>query len=577
MQEDCRATTYKLIVLLLAAIGIVLYLVSLELAYPVFQNTRLIDPLASIHSLFPIYYIAIAIAAASCVISFISRIGNRVIHLLLLLMLAVMLWYTPYNLAGFVYQPDAPWHAGVAVHMPQISSGEQISESWYAQIFPSSFIVHFSYMEISGIEPLNYISKIFPLISIFLFVLLCYVFISQLFNYRIAFLSLLLAVPGIHYIQLHPSPRSIGVLLMLTALVLLFKKGIASRACVFCLIIVIASSHVISPLILLVFLGAALVASFSTRIGITQAVLVSMIVVCFVSWLLWPSVLAQPDTRMYVQGEVANRQVARLSGVLSDELTTIKHFLLGTSFIYSNIDRLNKVIYILYAFAAAILTVRVLITTYLKQNNIYIWASKLGGLSRSQIFLVISAIVLLILTLLLAAWQHDLAERGLTFVILILSCIIASAGISLQSNKRLKSILLMSVMFLTLTFPVVAYSIDAYTSYPKSEEDGLEFLVYEAGLVDKTLVVVYDSGQLALYLPYPVKTMNPSKDSVTQADLVVFRNTGYYYLAMRVERSFDHNTFITYRDLVKNDDKYNQLYLNSTTEIYGLTETLHDS
>jgi len=51
--------------LLLAATAVVIHLVSLKLAYPVFQNTRLVDPLASMHTLFPLYYIAIAAMAVA--------------------------------------------------------------------------------------------------------------------------------------------------------------------------------------------------------------------------------------------------------------------------------------------------------------------------------------------------------------------------------------------------------------------------------------------------------------------------------------------------------------------------------
>jgi len=59
--EDRRKTA---IILLLAAIAATIYLFSIKLAYPVFQNTRLVDPLAEIHSLPALYYIAIAIVAA---------------------------------------------------------------------------------------------------------------------------------------------------------------------------------------------------------------------------------------------------------------------------------------------------------------------------------------------------------------------------------------------------------------------------------------------------------------------------------------------------------------------------------
>ena len=79
-------------ILLATVVACIIYLVSLKLAYPVFQETRLLDPLAELHSLFPLHWIAIGIIALAGLASFIYRIENRGVHLLLLLLLAVMLW-----------------------------------------------------------------------------------------------------------------------------------------------------------------------------------------------------------------------------------------------------------------------------------------------------------------------------------------------------------------------------------------------------------------------------------------------------------------------------------------------------
>lgn len=57
---------------------------------PGFQNTRLADPLAEIDSLFLLYYVAIALAALSDVACLIWRVGNKHLHILLLMMFAAM-------------------------------------------------------------------------------------------------------------------------------------------------------------------------------------------------------------------------------------------------------------------------------------------------------------------------------------------------------------------------------------------------------------------------------------------------------------------------------------------------------
>ena len=86
----------KIIILLLATIASIVYLISLKLAYPIFQSTRLVDPLAELHSLFPLHYIALGIIALLGAACFIFRISNRGIHILILLLMAIMLWYTPH-------------------------------------------------------------------------------------------------------------------------------------------------------------------------------------------------------------------------------------------------------------------------------------------------------------------------------------------------------------------------------------------------------------------------------------------------------------------------------------------------
>ncbi|MCK4794662.1 MAG: hypothetical protein KAV87_63620, partial [Desulfobacteraceae bacterium] len=207
MADKAESRTRILIILILAVIAGLVYLLSIFLAYSVFQNTRLTDPLAELNSLFPLYYIAIALTALSCIGCLIWRIENKYLHLLLLSLFAVMLWFTPYCLAGFVRLPDGPWHVGVAMQIPQVLDGDPVAFSGYAWSSPGSFIYHYAFLNILGMESTTYISLFFPLFCLSMFVLLCYVFVAKFFSQQVAFLSVLIAIPGLHYIQLHPSPH----------------------------------------------------------------------------------------------------------------------------------------------------------------------------------------------------------------------------------------------------------------------------------------------------------------------------------------------------------------------------------
>ena len=585
MKENTEFQRKTIIILLLSMVAVIIYLVSIKLAYPVFQNTRLTDPLAEMHSLFPLYYIAIALVALAGFFCFACRIENRGVHLLLLMIMAIMLWYTPYYMAGFSRPPDAAKNVGMALYTPDILSGNMVALSGYCANYPSSYIYSWIFMNTTGMEPLSYM-RLFPLLCICIFALLGYTFVSRLFNSRVAFLALLFAIPGMHYIIFHPSAHSIGVLLLLTALALLFHKGIAFRILTFVTIIAVFICHPISPLLLSIFIAAALITSYAGRIGKTQVVLAAMLVVCFVGWFLWLTVplvsTAVPGPSPVAPGSSAtvpgpSPEVSEQAGFIYENITpggftTTRQYLLGTPFIYEGIHRLNLWIYIIYALAAVAGVIYLFLTTCASQKSLKRCLLKFGGLSRSQLFMVLSVTVLLVLTALLAERGHVLIERGLTFIILGLSCLIASIIVRLHYpvviKKFISPVVLVLIFFLTLSFPVVAYSIEAYTNFPASEQAGLKFLGNDVLLKPETLTTT-SSGQLILYTPNFIPVRPPKRDVSKGAKLVMFRSTGYYQTAMRYDLSFENNGFTRYHEAVNSCDRYDGIYTSPTVEIFS--------
>jgi hypothetical protein len=132
-----------------------------------------------------------------------------------------------------------------------------------------------------------------------------------------------------------------------------------------------------------------------------------------------------------------------------------------------------------------------------------------------------------------------------------------------------------AALFLALTFPVVAYSIDAYSSFPKSEEAGLRFLV-ERGALDGKKVATTSVSQLALYdrsllegAAFVEMNERGGYDLVeTAPDLVAFRSTGYYYSAMRFDLSFEDNRYNRELELIESSD-YKKVYDSPTFKIYS--------
>ena len=589
MAYKTDSRTRILIILILAVIAGLVYLLSILPAYSVFQSTRLADPLAELNSLFPLYYVAIGLTALSGVGCLIWRIENKYLHLLLLSLFAVMLWFTPYCLAGYVRLPDGPWHVGVAMQIPQVLDGDPVAFSGNAWLHPGSYIYHYAFLNTLGMEPTTYISLLFPLFCLLIFILLCYVFIAKFISHQVAFLSMLIAIPGLHYIQLHPSPHTIGALLMLTTLLLLIRRGIASKVIAIMAIIAIIISHPTTPLLLSIFLAAALLTNllYSRRIGRTQVALASILLVCFVGWLLWRSFYhASPPaeaTGFQLLYEGADPGATGFQflyeGATQGDFGVAKQYLTGTTFIYGSIHNLNKVIYFLYAIAAIAGILYVMARTYLEKSGIRDWISRIGGLKPSEAVMAFSIPFLLILTFLLAARAACLIETGLTFIILALSCIIASViarSDHFGVNRRIIcSVVVIGLLFLTLSFPAVAYSIDAYSSFPKSEEAGLKFLATSVPLGEKT-ISTNSGAQLALYLQSPIEGLERVdhtrriKPDLTKInpDIVVFRSTGYYLVAMRHDLSFEDNRFAEYLSFVESN-KYDRIYSSSTFEVYS--------
>ena len=565
--------TLTLIILILSFVAVSVYVISLKVAYPLFQNTRLADPLASLHALFPLYYVAIILAMAACLVRFISGFNSRALDLWLLVLLALMLWYTPYALAGATYQLDGLRFIDVSKSVPELLKGEPLISKIanYGRHYPTSFIFHWIFIRVIGIGVPCYMNIFFPLLYLCLFVMLYYLFISKLFSNRIAFFSLLLGIPGLHYVQLHTSPHTVAVLITVTAMVLLLKRGTAGIIALAVAIVAVVISHPISPLILLVFLGSYLVVDLLEERGKYQAVLAVVAVFCFLGWLLVRlfHIIPIPDNIISIW-TAADTGAELIKSLTPGDFPRTAKYLFGTAFVYSPIHTLNKSIYFLYAAVAAAVTVWALTANLLRLKSIKTWVMRLGGLGRSQWFLLIAAPLLLILTVLLGEYErgeYGLTERSLTFIILTLSSIIASVLLKPLSSRVLERakiwFCVVLVVILTLSFPIISYSKDAYTSIPESELSAVGFVESH-----KLVAVKPVDGHEFIVPGFQPAGWNWDTNLPLQYNSVMFRSTRYYYHAMRTDLSFSDNKFIRARETIVNGNEYNKIYNSPTTEIF---------
>jgi len=358
-------------------------------------------------------------------------------------------------------------------------------------------------------------------------------------------------------------------------LLLLIQRGAATKiiALAVILILIIIITHPTTPILLAIFLAAAFLIGvvYSRRISGAQAALAALLIICFAGWFSWHWFHFGSPWKVGSGGIGGINQSLTPGGF---EVT--QEYLSGTRFIYKKIYSLNRGIYFLYAAAAILGLLYIAARTYTEKRSIGKWLSKLGGINRGEACLALSILPLLVLTFLMAARNPDLIETGLTYIILSLAVIIATVIVRSKwiDRRTAASFLMAGVLFLTLSFPIVAYSIDAYSSYPRSEEAGLNFLTAEVTLEGKT-VTGWNLHQLALYSqPYPNQTqfvllysVNSQNLDEVKPDVVVFRNTGYYYAAMRNDLSFEDNSYTRLLAAVESS-RYAKVYSSPTFEVY---------
>ncbi|MDY6917845.1 MAG: hypothetical protein SVP26_07885, partial [Chloroflexota bacterium] len=258
------------------------------------------------------------------------------------------------------------------------------------------------------------------------------------------------------------------------------------------------------------------------------------------------------------------------------------HSLFGTAFIYSGIYNVMRAIYLLYGFIAMTLLLHKLVRTFLQERSIRKWVSGLGGLTRSQVFVGLSLAAVFLLTVLLTERGHGiggLTERGLTFLVLLSSCLIGSLLVEAFTSRKGKVLsnvlILILVVFLTLSFPAMAYKSEASLSIPVSEEEGVRFLAENVALDEKTLAMA-GVGQLAYFPEATYARPNfasiglpwPEVVADIEADIAVFRRTDYYYAAMARDLSFEDNAVTEYLGILSNSSSHNRVYSNPAFDVF---------
>jgi hypothetical protein len=555
------------------AFSATLFLISLKVAYPLFQNTRLQNPVAEIYSLSPFYYLALILIVVSALLVVIFKLNNKYVRFFVILLAAVMLWYTKYYLAGFSWEPDGPRNLGVAMHIPQILNGFSFPNSEYGAQYPVSYIIEYTIYNLSGMDTSIYF-HLMPLINIIIFTSLVFGFLSKLFNSGVAFLATLLSILGMHYVIFIMGAHTTGMILLVCVLNLILYRGIKWVVLSIVMTLFVVISHPISPILLGVFLGAAILANFSRREFKPQIILVVLLVISMIGWFVWPKIsLISSSTpipdMLYVSQDLQTK-------IFPSDLNTFQKFVAGESFLFSAISTLNRVVYFLYGLLVMGAIGLVFIRAYREKKSFRDWLFNLGGLTRQQVWLIIAAPLLLIVSILMAESHPVLMERGLTLAIMAISgiCVSIFYGIftSVRYNALKNSFISFVLIILFGVFPIISFSIDSYSSFPSSEESGLKFTGNYIKLDDKVLAGT-SGAQILLFHPVKKDIVSSfSKLSPENGDVFLIRSTGYYYASLRYDFSLEDNRVTRLKQTLDASTDFNSIYFNPAFSIYLKTK-----
>lgn len=551
----------------ISLILLLVWLIVLNISYTTFQNSRLSDPLAEINALFPHFFILIVIYGLLCLFVYFQKIGGKWLHSFLLLGFAAMLWLTPYLLSGLGREPDGIWHAGTSIYIPEILSEGYAAT--YATNYPMSYIFNYAFQTITGMDTVIYAGVVFPALMLGMIVIALYCLIAKIFTGRMAFLAMIFIVPSLHYIKLHPSPQTVGVLILLSLLVLLLNSLVRKNIVLIAfMLLILFFTHPISPLIALIFIGFYVLPSYREKIiGAINKKRLAFIILALVV-----------GTITFFFTSVGKITWGHIQRIFKENILETLLSAFDSKFIYSEIYYLNIGLYLLIlaiCFVLFALLLKEIIKNFrraragetreLNQN-----LSKRGlELKLLTLTLVYFAFGVL---LYISTGALTLLERGITFFIIFGAASLISIALVIENKKAMKKVSIAILIVFVLAFPVFSYSVDAYNSVPYSEGVGLEHFTHTTNLTKKSVSITM-GGQLLLYInvttklslarytpQYPTNNVRP--------DYVVYRNTGYYYSAMRTNMSFSDNAYLESLEIVDGLDSYNKIYESNTIIIF---------
>lgn len=526
-------------------------------SYPLFQAARATDPYATINTIFPQFYMFLAIYIIM-VLAIFHRYKTGIWTTLGFLFLsAAVLWYTPYLMAGWVKQTDTLWHMGMAVNVNEILDGVAMPFSTYTSSFPVSYVVGNMIYQVTGMELQPLANYVLPLFFTVLFTLLIYIILARFFSKDTAVMATLMSITLLHYVELHMSPHVIGMVILFTCILLFSMKRWTLAAILgFALL---PLTHTVSFAFFVLFLGLYFsyqMGGFNFLMGkkdsqkISKKLVFTLVTMGIVGIIF---IIMFTSLSIYVDIFLESISLSRLYDFIVNNLVNNPWF---------------------KALGAGIYLAMFILFCYFIMKKLPIASKGDGGLEnlakllfRNNSMLPLFAIGSLALGIVIASVldRSVMIERGLTIFLIFASGFILARVLN-HPNKKYSAFMIIFIAALFVIYPMASYPVDNYNSFPVSEEDGMIF-ISEMELTG-IAIDMSSPGQLDAFIA-PGMNINTSIEGNQSFDIVVYRmsNSHKYYLHTGDADDYNHKF-----EKLDRDRHYSSIYYNPTFVIYSKTD-----
>lgn len=447
----------------------------------VIQDLRHSDPLWLMNALSPYLFVIIVGLVLIISIAVWINIHNMWFHTALITIFTMVLLCTPYFVGSVARFPDT---FGVASTVGNLSTAITGTTGTYASDYPLAYFLFYSVKGASGMNLFDFSQLIFSPVVLVIFIIVWYLFIRRISTPRIALLAATLAVPAL-IVEVTISPNSVGMILAMSALLLLATNTMKGRALMLLLSVVLVLVHPMNIIMLVTFLVTFEFVNLLTwkkhRENKVRVPVISipLIIIGWLIWSLFESSRGSGIIRTVLNILTTKPSVSTGGGnVIStgfSSYSAIEEFMLGSYAIYA----LLGIIIVVY-----LITFYALIVLKRRERDPY------GVFSAHNLmpYMLISSIVFFIMTFasyFLIAGGDQIVSRSMNYGILALSVCISifllkiCASLKEHHNRKFLKLIAISFVvgfiFVSVAYPIHGYSRESYISYTESHISGRTF------------------------------------------------------------------------------------------------------